>query len=1003
MPKAVFFIRVFIGLIIVLSGLKPLSAQFKGSYKISSKLHETLDSRSGEKIHCNILLADQVNLKQWENYFEINKTTYPERAKILIKELKKKASSSQQKVLAFLGVFPGVDKSTIKSHWLANAVSVIITVEGIKALAAREDVEWIGENVQLQQTSYSVSQSNTAMVPDGLEKGLVAINAPAMWALGYTGYGTKVFVADTGVDPTHPAISVQYNANYFPEKESWYPNPFEAAENLIGAHDCGNHGTHVTGTVLGLDRETNDTIGVAFNATWIGGAILCGVGTADNIGAFEWAVDPDGDDNTTDDMPDAINNSWYDPSLNELDCYSIYVPILETLELLGVAVIFSAGNEGPDPGTITQPHNINISEINSFTVGALNGNANSYPIADFSSKGPSHCEGEGSIKIKPEVSAPGVSVRSCVPGPDYAFFNGTSMAAPHVAGSVLLLKEAFPYLGAREIKSAIYHSCTDLGQEGEDNTFGMGIINVHSAYLYLIDQGHIPVNPNKANDAVLLDVKHPIMGCDSNVDPYVYIENAGYDTIRTIEINYGTINNSNTYSWEGTLPPKKRVYIQLPAFQPGLGASELLVEIAKINGNDDEKPLNNSRKLPIVISTRQPVTAEVQWKDNLCLSSEYILTSPLGTRGNHLTYWYDQPFRGEKLFEGNLLQLNTDLMPANLYAEIIRNDPAGKSEPDMSDSYFENAKFTGLVFDAVGTFNIKSFDVYSEVKNTAEFVVLDENETLLYSITKPNLPVGKATIFVNWKIEQGQNYKIVKKAGKSVLTQRTNVNFPYFVDDVLTIKSGVVGNVLQDEYKSIYNIQVQYSEPCGRTPYHFTIRTDSVQTNAEFNTSADTLKIPGSNTLTGTSLAINAAQTFWDMGDGTSYTDSIITHVYDNPGTYKICFHVLDQNLCFTSGLKDVVVLESSSTNEESIASADIGFFLYPNPVHTTLYLETETGKLCQNCPVYFYDQRGVNVLKREWLNGEKMEISIENWASGVYFVKMFHPDGVYTQRFVKL
>ena len=230
----------------------------------------------------------------------------------------------------FLENFPGVDKNSLKRHWLANAISVRVSTEVIKILAAREDIIWIGENVPLQQTSYSVSESAAVLVPDGLEKGLVAINAPAMWALGYTGYGTKVFVADTGVDPTHPAISIQYHGNYFPKDQSWYPNPYEAAQNANGPFDCQNHGTHVTGTVLGLDRENNDTIGVAFNATWIGGAILCGIGTADNIGAFEWAVDPDGDDNTTDDMPDAINNSWYDSSLNGLDCYSIYVPILET-------------------------------------------------------------------------------------------------------------------------------------------------------------------------------------------------------------------------------------------------------------------------------------------------------------------------------------------------------------------------------------------------------------------------------------------------------------------------------------------------------------------------------------------------------------------------------------------------------------------------------------------------------------------------------------------------
>ncbi|MBK7522887.1 MAG: S8 family serine peptidase [Saprospiraceae bacterium] len=998
MPKSVFFTLLFL-----FFGLIPLSGQYKGSYKISSKLHASLDNRSEEKIHCNILLTDQVDLKQWENYFETNKTPYTERAKLLIKELKKKANNTQKEVVDFLENFPGVDKNSLKRHWLANAISVRVSTEGIKKLAAREDIIWIGENVPLQQTSYSVSESAAVLVPDGLEKGLVAINAPAMWALGYTGYGTKVFVADTGVDPTHPAISIQYNGNYFPKDQSWYPNPYEAAQNANGPFDCLNHGTHVTGTVLGLDRENNDTIGVAFNATWIGGAILCGVGTDDNIGAFEWAVDPDGDDNTTDDMPDAINNSWYDSSLNGLDCYSIYVPILETLELLGISVIFSAGNEGPDPGTITQPHNINISEINVFTVGALNGNVNSYPIGNFSSQGPSHCEGEGSIKIKPEVSAPGVSVRSSVPGNGYAFFNGTSMAAPHVAGSVLLLKEAFPYLGAKELKTAIYHSCTDLGVEGEDNTFGMGIINVYAAYLYLIAQGHVPVNPNKANDVVLLELKHPAMGCDSKVDPYIYVENAGSDTIYTLEVEYGTLNNTNSYLWEGRILPKQREYIQLPPCQPGLGSTELQVVIEKINGNDDEKPLNNYRRLPVVITTRQPITAEVEWKNNLCKSSEYILTSPLGAQGNHTTKWYEEPFGGEELFEGNFIQLNTNVMPSNLFAEVIRKEQAGKTEPEMPDSYFENAKLTGLIFDATDAFNIRSFDVYSEVKNTAEFIVVDENGDLLHSITKPNLPAGKATILVNWKINPGQNYRIVKKAGKAILSQKTNVSFPFVINNILTIKSGIVGEQLQNEYKSIFNVQVEYVEPCGRVPYHFTIRQDSVLATADFNTSVDTLKIPGSNTLIGTSLAVNASQTSWEMGDGTTYSDSIISHVYQNAGTYKICFHVLDENLCFNSGVKDIVVLESSSTNEGSFAKEDILFTLYPNPVNNTLFLETEAGKICHNCPVYFYDQRGINVLHREWQNSEKVEISTENWPSGVYFVKLYHPKGVVTQRFVKL
>jgi bacillopeptidase F len=49
------------------------------------------------------------------------------------------------------------------------------------------------------------------------------------------------------------------------------------------------------------------------------------------------------------------------------------------------------------------------------------------------------------------------------------------MAAPHVAGAILLLKEAFPYLGGKDLKLALYRTCRDLGEPGEDNKFGMGI------------------------------------------------------------------------------------------------------------------------------------------------------------------------------------------------------------------------------------------------------------------------------------------------------------------------------------------------------------------------------------------------------------------------------------------------------------------------------------------------------------------------------------------------
>ncbi|MEZ4847463.1 MAG: S8 family serine peptidase [Bacteroidia bacterium] len=70
------------------------------------------------------------------------------------------------------------------------------------------------------------------------------------------------------------------------------------------------------------------------------------------------------------------------------------------------------------------------------------------------------------LLIKPEVSAPGTSVRSSIPGGAYDQKTGTSMSAPHVTGAILLLKEAFPYLSRADIKLALC-SATDLGAPGK--------------------------------------------------------------------------------------------------------------------------------------------------------------------------------------------------------------------------------------------------------------------------------------------------------------------------------------------------------------------------------------------------------------------------------------------------------------------------------------------------------------------------------------------------------
>jgi bacillopeptidase F len=247
---------------------------------------------------------------------------------------------------------------------------------------------------------------------------------------------------------------------------------------------------------LGLDSANNDTIGIAFNSYFMAtDPIVSNVAdiktTFDILRGYEWALNPDGDINTTSDMPDVINNSWgrtYDPADSAV-CGGWINDLFMNLEIAGIVSIHSAGNAGPGAQTVGFPALGNGSPVNNFSVGAVSATDPSFPIASFSSRGPTPCGDTGTLAIKPEVVAPGVNVRSSIREANgtytYANYQGTSMASPHVSGVALLLREAFPQASATEIKEAIFYTAIDLGDVGEDNTYGRGMIDAVAAYSYL--------------------------------------------------------------------------------------------------------------------------------------------------------------------------------------------------------------------------------------------------------------------------------------------------------------------------------------------------------------------------------------------------------------------------------------------------------------------------------------------------------------------------------------
>lgn len=461
----------------------------------------------------NVYLSDRLDLTALERQLDQQPMPVGERAREVQRALQDIAHTSQERFLTAVGLGARSNAITVISqHWLVNMISLEADPATVRKWTTRSDLAYL--QLYDEDQAYLIEPVETRMAPaqrspGGVEPGLLAIKADELWQLGYSGHGQKALIYDTGIRMNHPAVKDRFLYFNYPGRYGWNP-----IDKFYPADKSSTHGTHVAGTVLGLDPATQDTIGVAPGARFMATDPI--VDDLSKIKAlpvyisvYEWIFNPDDDTSTTNDVPIVINNSWGLASSDTTLCNSFASDMFDALQAAGIAVVFSAGNNGPGPATVGRPAFINSGLVNVFSVGALNGNDPNYPIANFSSRGPTICPGTGQLKIKPEVSAPGFQVRSAVFDDQYALYNGTSMAAPHVSGAVLLLAEAYPMATGKELLEALYWSAVDLGTPGEDNTFGRGIIDVKAAFDTLA-QTYTPVAPmQRTHDLAVTEILSP--------------------------------------------------------------------------------------------------------------------------------------------------------------------------------------------------------------------------------------------------------------------------------------------------------------------------------------------------------------------------------------------------------------------------------------------------------------------------------------------------------------
>jgi subtilisin family serine protease len=374
-------------------------------------------------------------------------------------------------------------------YWIINGIAIQAPVSTLRALANHPSVERIDPDLPVEliepapNTNPKFQDGATYDTRGiGITPGVTAIQADRVWyELGIDGTGALVACMDTGVKGTHVSLSNRWRGNTEPASECWLDVVHGGTTTPDDQH---YHGTHVMGTIAGVADD--DSIGVCPGALWIAAnPIDQGAGgsfDSDIVLCLEWFADPDGNAGTLDDVPDVVQNSW---GVNEgfagyEDCDSRWWTAIDNCEAAGVVLTWSAGNEGAGATTLRSPADRATTPYNCFSVGSTI-TSSPYTISSFSSRGPSGCG--GSYTTKPEVSAPGSDIYSADPGGGYQYLSGTSMAGPHVAGVVGLMRAANPDLDVTTIKEILMNTATDLGAVGEDNDYGHGLINAYEAVL----------------------------------------------------------------------------------------------------------------------------------------------------------------------------------------------------------------------------------------------------------------------------------------------------------------------------------------------------------------------------------------------------------------------------------------------------------------------------------------------------------------------------------------
>ncbi|EPD53126.1 hypothetical protein HMPREF1210_00857 [Paenisporosarcina sp. HGH0030] len=473
----------------------------------------------------------------------------------LVSELKATSLQEQQNVKDYLEQEEAKGNvKDINSYYIVNGMAVTATKEVAEKVASFAEVEKVLPNEMRQLFT---TKTKEAVAPESevanIEWNVQRVKAPDVWAMGIDGAGTVVASIDTGVQWDHPALKEKYRGYNSSTGQTDHDfNWFDATAGRATPYDDHGHGTHVTGTMVGSETNGSNQVGVAPGAKFISvKAFTANGGTdADLLEAAQWILAPtDSEGNARVDLaPDVVNNSWGGgPGLDEW-----YRDVVRNWRAAEIFPEFSAGNTTPTnpggPGSVASPANY----PESFATGATDINN---VVGNFSLRGPSPY-----AEIKPDISAPGVNIRSSVPGGGYeGGWNGTSMAGPAISGVAALLRQVNANLTVEEMEQILLETAIPLTDSQYPQTpnhgYGYGLVNAYEAVSSIMNGiGKIGGQVTKQGE----DDEAPVFEHSSPIETYegmdldLAVTVTDNISVSSVELSYLDGNNE----WQTMVAPR---------------------------------------------------------------------------------------------------------------------------------------------------------------------------------------------------------------------------------------------------------------------------------------------------------------------------------------------------------------------------------------------------------------------------------------------------------------